>query len=180
MEGTDPKRRWYRPAPAWLVYVSLAVTGLLFLSERWQWFWFNEHKGWTVLIAVAALGVFLLSILAWFIGALGFRRRFQFGLRTLLTLTLTVALPFAWLADDMQKARRQHGAATRLKELGGAFSYFDFGDAYLFVEMGCTLSPPPPFPPVPDWSDAALRRRFLLRRYSRGLARFRSNSESRT
>ena len=31
------KRRWYCPTPGWLVLGSLAVTGLLFLSERWRW-----------------------------------------------------------------------------------------------------------------------------------------------
>jgi hypothetical protein len=49
---TPEKRRWYRPTPAWLVFGSLAVTGLLFLSEKWRWFGFNEHKGWTVLAAL--------------------------------------------------------------------------------------------------------------------------------
>ena len=50
------KRRWYCPTPAWLVLGSLAVEGLLWLSERYTWFWFNEKKGWTVLIAVAERG----------------------------------------------------------------------------------------------------------------------------
>ena len=51
---TPEKRRWYCPTPGWLVLGSMAVTGLLFASEKWRWFGFNEHKGWTVLIAVAA------------------------------------------------------------------------------------------------------------------------------
>ena len=84
---TPEKRRWYCPTPGWLVLGSLAVTGLLFLSEKWRWFGFNEHKGWTVLIAVAGVGVVLLAMLLWLLVALVFRWRFQFSIRTLLVLT---------------------------------------------------------------------------------------------
>jgi hypothetical protein len=35
MEGTE-KRCWYCHTPGWLVYGSLAVTGLLFASEKWR------------------------------------------------------------------------------------------------------------------------------------------------
>ncbi len=80
MDTPEVKGRWYRPTPAWLVLGSLAVTGLLFLSERWQWFPFNAHKGWTVLIAVAGVGVVLAVMLAvmllWWLVALVFRGRF--------------------------------------------------------------------------------------------------------
>ena len=58
-----PQRRFFYPTPAWLVVFSLAVTGILFLSERFQWFPLNSHKGWTVLIAVAVIGVALLPML---------------------------------------------------------------------------------------------------------------------
>ena len=53
-----PKPRWYRLTPDRLVLLLLAVEGLLWLSERFCWFPFNQHKGWTVLIAVASVGVF--------------------------------------------------------------------------------------------------------------------------
>ena len=55
---------------------SLAVTGSLFLSEKWRWFWFNEHKGWTVLAAVAGVGVVLGLMLLWWLVALVFCGRF--------------------------------------------------------------------------------------------------------
>ena len=41
-----------------VAYASLVATVFLFLSERWRWFPFNEHKGWTVLFAMAAALVF--------------------------------------------------------------------------------------------------------------------------
>ena len=108
-----PGLRSFCPTPAWLVYALLAITAILFLSERWRWFPFNEHKGWTVLLAVAGVGVVLLLMLAWFLVALILRRRFQFGLSTLLVLTVAVALPFSWLAVEMRKAREQSRQSRR-------------------------------------------------------------------
>jgi hypothetical protein len=113
------KRRWYCPTPGWLVFGSMAVTGLLFLSERWRWFPFNEHKGWTVLVAVAGVGVVLGVMLLWWLVALIFRWRFQFSIRTLLVLTLVVALPCSWLAVTMGKARTQANAWEEIRKLGG-------------------------------------------------------------
>jgi len=71
----------------------LAVEGLLLLSERFRWFAFNERKGWTVLIAVAAVGLAGLCTLLWFAVALLLRRPFQFSIRSLLVLTVAVAIP---------------------------------------------------------------------------------------
>ena len=45
------ERRWFHVTPDRLILALLPVEGLLWLSERFQWFAFNEHKGWTVLIA---------------------------------------------------------------------------------------------------------------------------------
>ena len=101
-------------APSWLVYGSLLVTGLLFLSERWRWFPFNAHKGWTVLAAVAGVGMVLAMMGLWFVVALLLRWRFQFGLRTLLVLTVAVALPFSWLAVQIKDAREQSFAIAAI------------------------------------------------------------------
>jgi hypothetical protein len=120
---TPEKRRWYRPTPGWLVFGSLAVTGFLFLSEKWRWFSFNEHKGWTVLIAVAAVGVVLAVMLLWWLAALVFRWRFQFSIRTLLVLTVAVAVPCRWLAVDMKKASGQKEVAAEIMKLGGYVLY---------------------------------------------------------
>ena len=118
---TPEKRRWYRPCPAWLVYGSLAVTGLLFLSDRFGWL--TWHKGHAVLAAVAVVGVVLLAMLLWWLVALVFRRRFQFGIRTLLVLTVAVALPCSWLAEEMKKAREQSQAVRAIEKLSGSADY---------------------------------------------------------
>ena len=92
----------------------LVVEGLLWLSERYRWFWFNEKKGWTVLIAVAVVGVTMLVMLLWFIASLLFRWRFQFSIRSLLVLTVAVAVPCSWLAVEMKAARKEREAAAAI------------------------------------------------------------------
>jgi hypothetical protein len=127
MTTPEPKRRWPHPTPGWLVYASLTMTGLLWLSERFKWFPFNEHKGWTVLIAVAGVGVVLLLLALWFLVALVFRRRFQFSIRSLLVLTVAVALPFSWLAVEMKWAREQEDLVDDIQKAGGSV-VFDSDD----------------------------------------------------
>jgi hypothetical protein len=108
-QSTNPKphRRWFYPTPGRLLIILLAVEGFLLLSERFQWFAFNEKKGWTVLIAVAAVGLFLFIMLIWFIVSLIFRWHFQFSIRSLLALTVAIAIPSSWVAVKMQQAKRQ-------------------------------------------------------------------------
>jgi hypothetical protein len=123
MGTPEPKCRWFYPAPNWLVLGLLAATGILFLSDRFRWFGFNLHKGWTVLTAVATVGVVLLALFLWFIIALIFRLRFQFSVRLLLVLMVTVALPFSWLAVEMKKARRQREAVAELEKWAPVVDY---------------------------------------------------------
>jgi len=148
MEAAE-KRRWYCPTPGWLVPASLAVTGLLFLSERWRWFSFNAHKGWTVLMAVAGVGVVLLAMLLWSLAALVFRWRFQFGIRTLLVLVVAVALPSSWLAVEMQAAKRQREAVTEILNTGGLVIFSD--DAWLRIQRTGSNYDVKKTRTVPDW-----------------------------
>ncbi len=150
---TPEKRRWYYPTPGWLVLASLAMTGLLFLSERWRWFPFNEHKGWTVLIAVAGVRVVLLAMLLWWRVALVFRWRFQFGIRTLLVLTVAVALPFSWLAVEMKKVREQRKAISAIEKLGGT--------AYFMYEVYDAKSGWLARPSTPEWLRRLLGNEFF-------------------
>ena len=121
-----PKRRWFYPTPGWLILTLLAVEGLLWLSERFQWLAFNSHKGWTVLIAVASVGVMIVLVLLWLAVALLLRLRFQFSIRLLLVSVLVAALPFSWLAVEMKKAREQKELVSATKNAGGLVKY-DWG-----------------------------------------------------
>ena len=148
----ESRRRWFRLTPGRLLLVLLAVEGFLWLSERFQWFAFNHHKGYAVLIAVASVGVFLLLMLLWFLAALLFRWRFQFSLLSLLALTVAVALPCGWLETAMQQAREQREAVRVVVKFGGwviydyqsgpsnyrhSGSYYQSNPPYYF-EPGCS------------------------------------------
>ena len=115
MTFPTPTRR-FSPTPAWLIYGLLVVEGLLCLSERFQWpAW---HKGSAVLTAVAVVGVVMIVMLGWFALALIFRWRFQFSIRSLLVLTVAVAVPGSWLAAEMKKAMQQREAVEMLRAAG--------------------------------------------------------------
>jgi hypothetical protein len=111
-------RRWYRLTPGQFVLALAAFEVLLCLSARYRWFAFSKHQGWTVLIAVAAVAAVVLVILAWFAVALFFGRRLQFSIRSLLLLTVAVAIPFSWLVQSMREARWQREAVTAIRSPG--------------------------------------------------------------
>ena len=94
MTDPTPKTRWFRLTPDRCVVALLALEGFLLLSAWFRWFSFNQHKGWTVLIAVGTVGVFFVLMFGWFVLALVFRLRFQFSILSLLVLVVAVALPF--------------------------------------------------------------------------------------
>ena len=100
------------------VVALLALEGFLLLSAWFRWFPFNEHKGWTVLIAVASVGATLLLMFLWFLAALVFRLRFQFSILALLLLVVVVAVPCSWLATEMKAAREQRVVVEWIEQLG--------------------------------------------------------------
>jgi hypothetical protein len=118
-----PKPRWYRLTPDRLMVGMLALEGFLIASEHFQWFAFNRHKGWTSLIAVAAVGSALVLMLLWFILAVALRRRFQFGIRSLLVLTAAVAVPCYWIAVGMKRAAEQREAVAELRKVEAFVTY---------------------------------------------------------
>jgi len=119
---TNPvaKPRWFHLTPDRLVLLLLVIEGLLWLSERFRLL----SKGWTTVIAVAALGVLILLMLLWFAGALLFRWRFQFSIRSLLILVVVVAIPCSWLAVEMKKAKEQQEAVKAIRKAGAEVDYF--------------------------------------------------------
>ena len=123
MTAAAPQPRWYCLTPDRIVIGLLVVECLLWVSERFQWFGFNTHKGWTVLIAVASMGVAFLVTLLWFIVSLFFRWRFQFSIRSLLVLVVVVALPCSWFAVEMRAATRQKDVVMAIQRAGGAVFY---------------------------------------------------------
>jgi len=117
------QRRWLRFTPDRLIGGLLVLEGLLLLSEHFRWFAFNQHKGWTVLIAVASVGVTMLLMLLWFVASLVLRWRFQFSIRSLLVLTVAVAILCSWLSVEMKEARKQKEAVEAIGALKGGILY---------------------------------------------------------
>ncbi|MGO8688436.1 MAG: leucine-rich repeat domain-containing protein [Thermoguttaceae bacterium] len=123
MSSLESPRRWFHLTPGRVILVLPAVVGLLWLSERFHWFAFNEKKGWTVLIALASVAAALLLMFVWFIAAVLFRRRFQFSIGSLLLLAIYVAMPCSWLATEMKKAKMQREVVEAIEKVKGWESY---------------------------------------------------------
>ena len=121
------------------MFLVLIIEGLLWLSE---WFNANGHSGYTFLIAVASVGLAMFVIFLWFLAALVFRQRFQFGIRFLLLLTLVVAIPFSWLAVAREAARRQRELLEKIEKAGGVIAY----DYELPPAVAVSSRPTPPRP----------------------------------
>jgi hypothetical protein len=119
----NARSRSFKPMPDRFVTALLLVTGLLWLSQRFQWFGFDQHKGWTVLISVAVVCLAALVMLVWWIASLLFHWRFQFGIRSVLAFCLTCSIVVGWLAVEIQRARRLAEAVDWVHDSGGWVNY---------------------------------------------------------
>ena len=122
-QGMRNVRRWFRLTPDRVVLALLAVEVLLILSECFGWFPFNRHKGWTLVIGLAVVIAAVLLMFLWFLAALIFRWRFQYSIRSLLLLTLVVAMVCSWLAVAERQARKQREVVEEIRRLGGDVLY---------------------------------------------------------
>ena len=59
-------RRWFRLTPDRLVVALLALEGFLLLAQWFQWFAFNRHAIWSILIAASAIAATMLLMFFWF------------------------------------------------------------------------------------------------------------------
>jgi hypothetical protein len=123
MTNSKSKPCWYHPTPGRVVFGLLVAEVFLLLSEWGQWFAFNDHKGWTVLIGATVLGAGILLMLAWFGVSMILRRGFRFGLRTLLLFVLVCAVVCSRFAVKMNEAKRQREAVGVIVKLGGNVWY---------------------------------------------------------
>ena len=155
MPESTPTSRWYHLSPDRLIGGLLAIEGFLFLSERFQWFAFNEKKGYTVLIAVAAVGLVVVVMLVWLLVSLLFHWRFQFSVRSLVVLVVVVAIPCCWLPVKMREAERQRKEVEAIHRawLGEVLYDYQLDESGMYTaKQG---------PPAPAWLRELLREEFF-------------------
>jgi hypothetical protein len=114
------RRRWYRLTPDRCVVGLLGVEGVLLLSQRFHLF----PKGYAVLLAAASVGLFVAAMLLWFAAAVVFRCWFQYSLRSLLLLTLAVAVVCSWMSVEVKKAKQQAAAVAAATGLHGVLVWY--------------------------------------------------------
>lgn len=118
-----PNSRWCRLTPDRLMAAWMLLEGFLFLSQRWQWLPLNRAKGYTVLIALAAVAAAFSILLLWFLLSCLFRWRFQFGIRSLLIFTTAVALVCGWFASELRMAKKQERIVKAIAKARGCVMY---------------------------------------------------------
>ena len=119
----------------------LFIEAALFLVDRYR-FLCGRHKGYSVLLACAAVAAAVVFLVFRCALALLLRRRFQFHLFSLLALTTIAGLPLSWLAFSIRMAGRQRDEVAWLRE-------HDVSAAYDYqASAGSAASAAPPGPPV--------------------------------
>ena len=119
----EPSSLSLRIAPTGLITTLFGVQGFLLLSARFQWFAFNEEKGWTVLIAMSVAGFGVLALLLCSLVSYFFHWQFQFSIRSLVTLILVTAIPCCWFAVKQRQASRQQAAFKVFRAFPGIIRY---------------------------------------------------------
>jgi len=124
-EAPASKPRLFHPTPGrFLLGLLVAVEGFLLLSEHFQWFPFNDHRGWTVLFALASVAVYLLLMLLGLIASLLVRWRFHFSIWSLVVLVVFVAILCSWLVVEAKTAKQQLEAAAAIVGLVLILAWF--------------------------------------------------------
>jgi hypothetical protein len=130
--------RWYHLTPDRLLVGLLMAEGFLFLADRLAWLGSTPESGWNVLLALVLVGVAILIGLFWLGVSLLLRCRFQFSIRSLCALTLSVAIACSWFAVKTQRARKQRDAVRAIEATPGWVEY----DWQQFDRFGILTSRP--------------------------------------
>jgi hypothetical protein len=118
---------WYWPTIGKYLFSLLAMEITLYVSEQFEWFEFNRHKNWTVLVNAAVVAVSLLLLLVWIVVATLFRGKPQFGLSSLMGLVCVVGVACGWFGREWEYAKGQLGT-IKVVASHGATSLYSFDD----------------------------------------------------
>jgi hypothetical protein len=128
--------------PDRLVLLLLVAVVQLFTSN---WLgWPHWHRGYAVVTCVATVAAALLVMALWWALALMFRRRFQFGIWSLLALCVVAAVPCSWMAVEIKNAKEQRVAAETIENARGSVLYnhqFDPLGHLIVIQQGSPGSP---------------------------------------
>lgn len=107
----------------WLAFLLLAIQAVLWLSERFELFAFNQERGHALLIAVTAFGLTVVVMFCRLLSSLITHRPFQFSIFCAFLLTTASAIPCSWLATDMEAARTRRAVVEQIHKTGGFVAY---------------------------------------------------------
>jgi len=133
---TASETRWRHLTPDRFL-VGLSATVLLMMLADWISLGVMRSSGWNVLLALATLCLGVFASFLWFAVSVFRRRRFQFGMRTLLLLALAVTICCSWFTCRMQEAKRQKKVLEEIRQWGGGYAY-----DYHFDSLGNRILPP--------------------------------------
>lgn len=122
-EATTAGQPLYHQTLVRLAVGLLGVDVFLIFSHQFSWFDLDEYKGWPVLIAITVAALATLSVVVLFPVCALRGIRFRFGIRSLLLLTLAVAIPCAWCAIAASDANRQKNVVATIQRKGGEVQY---------------------------------------------------------
>lgn len=148
-DSTPGKPRWYVLTLAKFLLAVLVLQVVLFLSDRYRWFWFNEFKGCTVLMAMAATALSLLLLAGWVVVSRFTRSRSQFSLATLLLMVPVAAVPCCWFARELALARHQREIVDTIHAKGASTVAYTGDHPSLLV-------PKSVWPWGPEWVHSVL------------------------
>ena len=116
------RHRWLRSIRSLLVLLAvfLLVEGCFVLCDRLRWLGEDVRMGW---ILEACVGMVALLLLLRFVAKLPFRWQFQFGIGSLLMLTVIVAILCSWTMARLNEAKKQ---AEAVRAIEGAWVSYDY------------------------------------------------------
>ncbi len=148
--------------PARFFFAPFTIEAVLYASEQYQWFAFNRHKNWTVLITIAVVAGAIVLMAGWFGIRLLLRKSVQFDLAALLMLIATISIPFAWFTDAKQRVEKERLATEWIEHLDGGIYYDTHTGHGIFrrangVGVGCSAHRDRSLPSLRKWlGDAFL------------------------
>ena len=121
---TDPtKPRWYVPSPGRLIAGLLIIELCLLLADRLSLFGVERGSGWNVIWAVAIFLAVIVVGVFWFVVALVFKRRFQFGIISLIGLMCCVAVVGGWFGWKREMAKRREAFMEKIGVTNIAYDF---------------------------------------------------------